>query len=439
MAVDSPREAILHGTLDLDLMQRLGIALAIGLLIGIERGWQEREVAEGERALGLRTHAIAELLGGIWGAIVRGQGDGGFVALGLALAAFSLAAAIFRLREVRHQGSYGATTIVAAMIAFSLGAFAVLGDSVVASAAGVATVSILALKPALHGWVKRLTWTELRAGLLWLAMTVVLLPVLPDRDLGPLQAFNPHELWLMTVLIATVSFVGYIAVKIEGERRGLLLSGLAGGLVSSTAVTLSMARLAKDNGDKVALFISGALLASVAMLLRVLVISVIFNSQMAIKLAPPLVLAALSQGAVIWFLQARGHIGSVGADCHAGLKNPFDLSFALSFGALLAVIGLLAKVAALWAGAKGVLALAAVSGLADVDAITLSMAKLARGEIGHSAASLAVLLAVAVNTGTKAGLAWVTGGRRIGLGIAIASAIALVSGLLGLAVSINAT
>ena len=155
--------AALHSAPDIDLLQRLAVALAIGLIIGIERGWQERDVAEGERALGLRTHALAGLLGGVWGAIARGQGGSGLIALGLAFLVFAIASSVFRLREVRHQRTFGATTIVAAMMAFSLGAFAVLGDSIAASAAGVVTACVLALKPALHSWVKRLTWQELGA------------------------------------------------------------------------------------------------------------------------------------------------------------------------------------------------------------------------------------------------------------------------------------
>ena len=423
----------LHSAPDIDLLQRLAIALAIGLIIGIERGWQQRDVAEGERSLGLRTHALASLLGGVWGAIVRGQGGSGLVALGLAFLVFASVSSVFRLREVRQQHTFGATTIVAAMLAFSLGALAVLGNTIAASAAGVVTACILALKPALHSWVKRLTWQELRAGLLLLAMTVILLPVLPDRDLGPLAAFNPHELWLMTVLIALVSFAGYVAVKVAGDQKGVLLAGLAGGLVSSTAVTLTMARLAIQNEGKVSLYVSGALFANVTMMLRVLGVASVFNSQISLWLAPPLVCAALSQGVVAWYLLKRSD-SDTGAGRAVSVVNPFEMQVLLSFGALLALIGLLAKIAIGWAGSKGVFALAAVSGVADVDAITLSMARLARSELAAATASQAILLAVAVNTAAKAVLAWWIGGSRVGRGILLASFAALLFGLIGRAV-----
>jgi len=145
-----------------ELIQRLAVALAIGLVIGIERGWKQREEAEGDRAAGLRTHALAGLLGGIWGALALSSGDWGAVALGLAFVVFSATIAAFRYREMEHDKSFGATTVVAAMVAFALGALAVMGDETAAAAAGVAAAMLLALKSALHGWLKRLTWEELR-------------------------------------------------------------------------------------------------------------------------------------------------------------------------------------------------------------------------------------------------------------------------------------
>jgi uncharacterized membrane protein (DUF4010 family) len=168
-----------------ELVGRLAVALAVGLVIGIERGWTQRDEAEGERAAGLRTHALSGLLGGIWGALALNNGQGGVIALALAFSAFTAALAVFRYREMVRNNTYGATTLVAAMLAFALGALAVVGNQKAAAAAGVATALLLALKAVSHAWVKRLTWEELRAGLILLAMTVILLPLLPDRELSP--------------------------------------------------------------------------------------------------------------------------------------------------------------------------------------------------------------------------------------------------------------
>jgi uncharacterized membrane protein (DUF4010 family) len=397
----------------IDLFQRLAVALAVGLVIGIERGWKRREEPEGERAAGLRTHTLAGLLGGVWGAIALSLGDGGGLALGLAFAVFSGAMAVFRLREMQHDNSFGATTLVASMMAFALGAYAVLGDKVVAAAAAVATAMLLALKVALHAWLRRLTWEELRSGLVLLAMTVILLPILPNREIDPLRSLNPFEIWLMTVMLAVVSFSGYAAVRLFGAERGVLVTGLAGGLVSSTAVTVTLARLAKEQPAQAGLLAPAILLSNAVMMVRVLVVATVFNTALLEPLAPPLVLAA-SALTLISLAQVRrqGLDGDVGRSLE--LKNPFELAEVLKFGALLSGVMMLGKITSAWAGPQGLLVLAAASGLADVDAITLLMARLARTELGVGLAALAILLAVAVNTLTKIGLAWIPGGPLLG-------------------------
>ena len=325
-----------------ELTQRLAVALAIGLVIGMERGWKQREEAEGERAAGLRTHALSGLLGGIWGALALNTGQAGVIALALAFAAFTAAIAVFRYREMVHDKTFGATTVVAAMLAFALGALAVTGDRTAAAAAGVATAMLLALKAALHEWVKRLTWEELRAGLILLAMTVILLPLLPNRELAPSFPVNPHDIWLLTILIAALSFAGYVAIRLAGPSIGVLLSGLAGGLVSSTAVTLNVARLARADGERCNIFAAGVLVASAVMILRVLVIVGIVNIALLKPIAAPLLLGALTLAGIAGYLANWGH-----EDCPVGkplaLQNPFELRVVLEFGALLAVIMAAAK------------------------------------------------------------------------------------------------
>jgi uncharacterized membrane protein (DUF4010 family) len=414
----------------IELFQRLAVALAVGLVIGIERGWKQREEPEGERAAGLRTHTLAGLLGGVWGAIALSLGDSGGLALGLAFAVFSGAMAVFRLREMQHDNSFGATTLVASMMAFALGAYAVLGDKVLAAAAAVATAMLLALKAALHAWLRRLTWEELRSGLVLLAMTVILLPILPNREIDPLRALNPFEIWLMTVMLAVVSFAGYAAVRLFGAERGVLVTGLAGGLVSSTAVTLTLARLAKEQPAQAGLLAPAILLSNAVMMGRVLVVATVFNAALFEPLAPPLALAASTLG-LISFAEVRrqGRDGDVGRSLE--LKNPFELVEVLKFGALLAAVMVLGKITSAWAGPQGLLVLAAASGLADVDAITLLMARLARTELGVGLAALAILLAVAVNTLTKIGLAWIPGGPALGRRLLAAVATSIAAAAIG--------
>lgn len=413
----------------IELFQRLSVALSIGLLIGLERGWREREEPEGERAAGFRTHALAGLLGGVWGAIaVAMSSSGGAVALGLAFVAFALTIAVFRYRQILHDGTFGATTLVASMLTFGLGAFALVGDMHVAAAGGVAATALLALKAWLHTWLQKLTWNELRSGLVLLAMTFILLPLLPDRTVDPWDALNPYALWLMTILIAALSFAGYVAIKVTGEGRGILLTGLAGGLVSSTAATLSLSRMARENPGRSGILVAGMLAASFTMLGRVLVIVGIVNADLVPHLALPLLVAmvvlALGAAAMAW----RASAGS-GDRRAIDVKNPFDLSTVLQFGALLTLIVLVAKVATIRFGYVGAYALAALSGLADVDAVALSMARLSTGEISFAVAGNAILIAITVNTITKVVLCWVTGGGEAGRSLLLVSTLAVVAGV----------
>jgi uncharacterized membrane protein (DUF4010 family) len=417
----------------MDLFERLAAALAIGLLVGIERGWTEREEREGERAAGLRTFALAGLLGGVWGALAAG--DGGAIALAIAFLVFSVVVAAFRYRELVREQSYGVTTVVAAMLVFALGALAVIGEIVVAAAAGVATAGLLALKAVLHEWVKRLTWAELRAGLALLAMTLILLPILPDQRMGPWNALNPHDVWVMTIAIAVVSFGGYVAIKIAGERRGLLVSAVAGSLVSSTAVTLDMARLAKRHPDREALFSAAVALAGATMMARVLVVAGFFNADLLRWLVPGLVFAGLASLAATGLIlrHARRLREENAQDASAlELTNPFELATVLKFGVLLAVVMLLAEGLTRVYGAGGAYSLAAVSGIADVDALTLSMTRLARTALEPQTAAEAILVAVAVNSVAKGVLAWITGGAGIGRTVLLIAALAIAAGFVGL-------
>ena len=201
--------------------------------------------------------------------------------------------AAFIWREKLREEDYSATTVIAALLTFMLGALAVLGDMRIAAGAGVITVGLLAYKQALHGFLARLTWKELRSGLLLAAMTFIALPLLPDRAIDPWGALNPHELWLITILIATVSFTGYVAVKLVGPSRGLVLAAALGGLISSTVVTLTLSGLARSNTARVGLLAGSILAAGAVMLARVLVLAGVLNLSLAMALAVPLLAAAL--------------------------------------------------------------------------------------------------------------------------------------------------
>lgn len=392
-----------------DLILRLGLSTAVGFLIGLERGWRERDEEQGHRTAGLRTFTLIGLMGGIFGALSPG-GNLAFLAAGFVTIGVTVGA--FMWREGQQKADLSVTSLVAAMLTYVLGAFAVLGNLQVAAGAGVATVILLAHKEILHEWLTRISWPELRSGLLLAAMTFVLLPLLPDRVVDPWNVLNPHAIWLMTILIAAVSFGGYAVVKLAGPRTGLILAALLGGMFASTAVTLSLARLAPDNPSHVRLLAGGILAAGCVMFLRVLVVTALINPQLALALAPILLVAAAAMGIMAFVFVSARNGGEVKGSHEFSLKNPFDIFEVLRFGALLAVVMLAVALARTQPGDSSVLAVAAVSGLADVDAITLSVARF--GEVS-SAAINAILAAVAVNSFAKGAYAWLAGGARLGL------------------------
>ena len=392
-----------------ELSLRLALALAIGFVIGLERGWKERDEHEGHRTAGLRTFSLIGLLGGVFGALSLG-GDrlllaAGFVTTGLCVAAFMW-------RENERHKDFSATSLIAALLTLALGVMAVLGDMAATAGAGIAVALLLAMKAQLHGWMERITWPELRSGLLLAAMTFIALPLLPNRTIDPWEAINPYELWLMTILVAAVSFSGYAAVKLAGAKRGLVLAAALGGLFASTAVTLSLARLLPANKTRLKLIAGGILASGAVMMVRVILVTGLVNMQLAQKLAPALLAAAaVSVAAATVMLLARGKHGNDPKDALVH-KNPFELSEVLRFGAILGVVMLAAVFARRYIGDEGLLAVAALSGLADVDALTLSVARM--GSASDVAVN-AILLGAGVNTLAKTVYAGMAGGSRLGL------------------------
>lgn len=406
------------------LSLRLLLALAIGLLIGIERGWQEREGKDGSRAAGVRTYALIGLLGGICALLSQLVGN---VLLGMALIAFAGGLAVFEWREADASNSASATGWIAGLVTFVLGAYAALGNMAVAGAGGIAATIILAERKALHAFVARLSWNEFRAALLLLTMTFVLLPILPDRAVDPWGALNPHQLWLMMVLIAALSYVGYICVRVAGDRAGLIFAAGAGGLVSSTAVTLTYSRLARLHPQSTLALAAGVTTAWAVSLLRMAAIAVAIAPALlwpiGSTLGPPAVVLALVTLACYW------RAGSSGQTSPLVLNDPFELLEVLKFGLLLAAVTLIAKLAGMGGHQMELVPLAAVSGLVDVDPITLSAARLSGGAITASYAATIILVAAGANLVFKCGIAALLGSRGLaayllGVGIAAAAAAA---------------
>ncbi|CAN7570492.1 DUF4010 domain-containing protein [Phenylobacterium sp. LjRoot225] len=409
---------------------RLGAALGIGLLVGVERAWHQRDEREGGRTAGVRTFALIGLLGGLAGALSGAAAS--YVPWVASLAILTTAFAVFSYREGGADQDFSVTSVVAAMVVFSLGVMALLSDLLIAAAAGVVTAGLLAGRELLHRAVARLTWLELRSALLLLGMTAVILPVLPNRPIDPLGAVNPSEVWQFMILTAAISYAGYIALKIGGPEKGPPLAGLAGGLASSTATTLALARLSRGTRDTLGLA-AGVCFASMVSVVRATLLAAIVAPGLLVELAPAAAAAALMFAAGGLIALRRRTRGQKAPD---EVIVPFEFGAVFGFGVLLAAIMLLGAWLAKTAGAAGTYALAAASGLVDVDAVTLSLARRAAQGEPATVSAVGILIALGVNAVQRVILALSFGARAFAVRFAVVTAAALAAA--GAAIGVTA-
>ncbi len=394
----------------LDTLLNFASALAAGLLIGAERGWQGRNTDDTKLAAGIRTFALSSLLGAF--AMLLGE-HFGVAAWAVIFVGFAALVVASYFGELNRLGDMGLTSEVAMLLTFLLGSLAMAGYAGLAAAGAVAVALLLNLKQSLHGALHRLSETELSGALKLLFISLVLLPALPNQGYGPWQAFNPYAIWWMVVLIASIGFAAYVAIRLVGMRQGLLITALLGGVVSSTAMTVTLARLAPERHLH-AILACGLLATSALMFPRILLEVGLVNASLLPQLLWPLGVATLvyAGGALMYFRRA-GTENNEAAE--PPLKNPFELGPALRFAALLALILLLVEGAQRWLGDVGVYLVALVSGLADVDAITLSLARSAQNDLNAQVAVQGIFLAALSNSLVKAFLVAVIGGRQLAL------------------------
>jgi uncharacterized membrane protein (DUF4010 family) len=394
------------------LIAQLGVALAIGLLVGLERGWRERDAPDRSRTAGIRTFGIAGLLGGLVTALAEALN-----AISVLVAGFLAFAGIFawyKAREAAHDEDFSVTTVIAGLTVFVLGALCVAGDFRVAAAGGAALAALLASREILHGLLKRLTWIELRSALVLAVMTAIILPLLPNRTFDPWGGFNPREIWLLTVLMASISFAGYVATRVLGNARGLIVSALAGAVVSSTAVTLSLARTANASDNSLS-FAGAASLAAMTSILRVCLVVLMLAPGVSAFIALPALAAAL----------AFGICGTIALAIHGrrpespgAARNPFELVPLLIFALLFAVASTASAALALQFKEQGLLMSSAIAGAFDVDAAVLSALRLINRSMSVEIVGQAVLTALMANAIGRLSLAVFAGPARFWLPLA---------------------
>lgn len=404
----------------------LAVALLLGAIIGLERGWDAREQKSGERIAGIRTFALVGLLGGLSAVLAREITEWAFPVLLVSVVAMAIVAYSERLQHIRN---FSITGMVGMVLTFCFGAVAVAVDPVIATAAAVVTAIILDNKEKIHGWVSKLRDHELDAALKLLLISVVMLPLLPDQKMGPGGVLNPREIWWMVVMIASISFVGYFAIRVAGTRKGILFTSLFAGLSSSTALTLHFARQASKTPGLNAQFATGILIACGTMFPRILVYCLVINRDLLPALIWPVVVMSLLLYVPAFFIW-RSSRGSSDVSQPTLNQNPLDLTSALVFGVLLTAILLLGEFLVNWLGSAGIYALAATSGVADVDAITLSLTRMSADSLAMTTAVIGIVIAAASNNLVKSGMAWVIGNRHVGMLVAGPMVLSLATGLL---------
>ncbi len=400
-------------TAQLDLFYRFGAALLIGLMVGLQREFAHMRQEREEKAFGgTRTFALLGLLGCTAAFIAaRTEATMAFVVI-VAVVGGMIMLAYF---QTARKGHVGLTTEVAAMITVLAGALCYWDELGLAAALGVATTVLLALKLQTRKLARNITRADVYATLTFAVITLVILPVLPRRSYGPppFDVLVPYKIWLMVVFISGISFLGYLLIKIVGARRGVGLTGLLGGLASSTAVTLSFSQRSRSTEGFERPFALAILLAWSVMFVRVMVEVAALNwALLGIVWIPLTAGLAVSAAYCIYLYRAQSPDKQEEED---SFKNPFELGPALTFGLLYAVILLAANAAQLYLGSTGVYLSSIASGVADVDAITLSMAELSREgqNLDLRTAARAIVLAAASNTLVKGGIVLTTGSAAL--------------------------
>ncbi len=383
----------------IELATSFGTALGLGLLLGFER---QRTQAEGEGFAGARTFALISLLGAVsthlqlhlqmsWIVPVAFMG----VTL-IALASYWVTA---------RQGDPGATTEVSALLTFAIGALCVAGETALATAIAVCALLLLSIKSWSQETAKHIEVADIEAILKFSIITVIVLPLLPDHAYGPepMNVLNPYKIWLMVVLISGLNFASYVLVKVLGQEHGIPVTGVLGGLVSSTAVTLGFSQRSRHEPERSSSFALGILVAWTIMFFRVLIAVAVINPDLARRLGLGIGIMGLVSLLACAFLYTRRGEGEK-SQVKSG-SNPFELSEAVKFGLLFGLVTVVAKAAQVYLGSAGLYVAGAVAGLTDVDAIALSMANLAIQPDMLGVSARTILIAILANTVTKTSMA----------------------------------
>jgi uncharacterized membrane protein (DUF4010 family) len=416
--------------LEFEMFMRLLLSMALGALVGAERERFAKKESDLEFG-GIRTFIFICLLGSLSSILADEIHYWVLIAAFIGMIVF-IAVGYHSSIELSKGKSIGITGEIAAILVFLVGVMTMTDHIFLAIASAILITAFLYLKQRLHGFLKNVSEQEVYGTIIFAIIAFVILPFLPNETYGPLDVFNPYKVWLMVVLICAMGYIGYILMKIFGAHKGIWITGLLGGLVSSTAVTMSMAEQSKKetNVDFVKMFVIATVIANFVMLIRVITEIIIVNPMLLNEVIVPIMVMALCAiiGAGIMFMRSHKVMKNHQPDII--YKSPLSLGPALKFGLLFAVVLFVIKAAQTYLGDTGVFVASIITGFVDVDAITLSMANLAGNGLPISTASNAIILAVMSNTVIKLGYGFIFGSREFSKKLAIVMGCVILSGLI---------
>jgi len=401
----------------LNLIQQFATALALSILIGLERE-QHKTVLKNTSFAGVRTFSLIGLAGALAFSLME-ISVWAFVLICAVVFSFIVSSYVITSSKF---GRIGVTTEMAAVLTFIIGGLCSMGQYIFAVSLSLVVLAIMYFKIPLHSWAKSIKRTEIIATIKFLLIAFVILPLLPDRQIViyGYELFNPYFVWLMVVLVSGISFLSYVAIKIFGVKKGIGFSGFLAGLISSTALTLGFSKDSKDNKAVVAPYVFAVVIAGTAMFFRVLVEIFVLNRILLFEILLPFLVMAIVGGFSAFFVFAKGDKNSADQEMKKEvyeLKSPFSLWPALKFGAFFAFILIVSKIGQSQFGDSGLYIVSFISGLLDVDAIAVSVAGLAKNGLSNEVAANALAIAVISNTMFKGFLFFLFGARRPALKI----------------------
>ena len=396
---------------DFEPWWRFGFALVIGALIGLEREFYQQKEDAPDFA-GIRTFSLIALLGSVSSFLAN---DFGIILAALALGGLILMTTVsYSGALVRSRTETGITTEVAAILTFLFGVL-VMGDhAFVAIALAVITSLLLTFKGKLHGFIRNMSLDDIHVTLQFALVAAVILPLLPNRTIDPWGLLNPFQIWLMVVFVSGIGFSGYVLMKVLGPSQGVNLMGILGGLASSTATTISFSSTSREYPQMAHHYARAVVLASTVMFPRVLFLILVIHPPLALKVIIPFTLMLITGVIYIFVIQKSKLIETDTIHPEYKITNPLKLSTAIKFGLLFAFVLIVVEYSQTFLGSSGVYLASFITGLTDVDAITLSVTRLAQSaQLSSDVAGIAVIIAALMNTVSKGAISYFSGTQEL--------------------------